>query len=69
MNTKFPKHYIGDGVYAEVDDLGQILLSTQRSNGNIDRIYLEGETLINLMQYAERVFNVKISVTEHTETE
>lgn len=41
---KLKKDYLGDGVYVELIEYGQILLSTQRHN-NVDEIYLDPQVL------------------------
>lgn len=45
------KRYIGDSVYAEVDDLGALVLTTENGYGATNTIYLEGEVLAELERF------------------
>ena len=47
-----PKRYIGDGVYAEVEN-SMIKLTTQRDEGRWDVIYLEPEVMQQLQNFNE----------------
>lgn len=44
--------YIGDGVYAHVDEMGQIWLQTERGIGNIHEIALERSVFEALIKFA-----------------
>lgn len=48
------KDYIGDGVYAELEN-GMVKLTTERINGHVDTIYLEPEVYYALVDYWERI--------------
>lgn len=50
------KEYIGDGVYAAMDEYGQIVLTAENGVGASDCIYLEPEVWTNLNTYVTAVF-------------
>ena len=52
--TTISKRYLGDGVYAEVDD-EFILLTTNNGLETTNKIYLEKETLTNLFNYVNEI--------------
>jgi formylmethanofuran dehydrogenase subunit D len=46
------KEYIGDSVYVEVNDFGQIILTTEQGDGKASNtIYLEPEVFRALVEY------------------
>jgi hypothetical protein len=47
--------YIGDGVYASVDNAGQIWLQTERITGHIEAIALDEGTFHSLIRYERRL--------------
>ncbi len=50
------KIYLGDAVYAEVDELGDLVLTTEDGIRATNRIVLEPSVLIALQRYVEAVF-------------
>jgi hypothetical protein len=48
------KQYLGDGVYAELDD-GRVLLTTEDGFTTTNAIYLEPEVIAALRRYLEQV--------------
>ena len=46
--------YLGDGVYASVDELGRFALMTENGIRTTNRIILEPEVLEEFMDYVER---------------
>jgi hypothetical protein len=50
-----PKRYLGDGVYAEVNQCGQLVLTTEDGIRETNTIYLEPEVLRALFEYAQEV--------------
>lgn len=48
------KQYIGDSVYAEINEIGQIVLTTENGYGPTNTIYLEPEVMAALIKYLER---------------
>jgi hypothetical protein len=50
------KHYIGDGVYATLED-GRIKLSAEDGVGVLQVIYLEYDVYQNLVRFIERVLH------------
>jgi hypothetical protein len=51
---QYPKTYLGDSVYAEVNDVGQIVLTTNNGLGDTNTIYLEQEVYVALIEYHTR---------------
>lgn len=51
---KYPRDYLGDGVYAEFDGSG-IWLRINDFNDPTDTAYLEPEVLRSLINFADRV--------------
>jgi len=49
------KEYLGDGVYAEMDRYGSLVLTTEDGIRATNRIVLEPEVLIALSEYLERL--------------
>jgi hypothetical protein len=49
------KQYIGDGVYAEFDNFGDLVLTTEDGVLVTNRIVLEPETLSTLQQFLKTV--------------
>ena len=49
------KQYLGDSVYAEYDENGQIILTTENGLGVTNKIYLEPEVLQALVRYNEYI--------------
>ena len=54
------KVYLGDSVYAEIDDLGAVILSTENGFGPTNIIVLEQETLANLAMYVNQHMQTRI---------
>jgi hypothetical protein len=48
------KTYLGDGVYAELDDFGSLVLTTEDGIATTNRIVLEPEVLAALNSYIVR---------------
>jgi hypothetical protein len=48
----YSKVYLGDSVYAETTELGQLLLTTNNGEGPSNRIVLEPEVLDALLTFA-----------------
>jgi len=48
------KNYIGDSVYADFDQHGQLVLTTENGYGPSNTIYLEPEVYHALLEYVER---------------
>lgn len=48
------KEYIGDSVYAEWNEIGELVLTTENGMGVSNTIYLEPETLEALCSYIDR---------------
>lgn len=48
------KEYIGDGVYAEVDEFGNVVLTTEDGISIHNRIVLEGPVLAALFAWLKR---------------
>lgn len=57
MNNKAynVKDYLGDSVYATVDESGDVVLTTENGFGPSNTIYLDESVLNNLLRYIERV--------------
>lgn len=49
-----PKDYLGDGVYAEVDGIGRIVLTTEDGISATNTIVLEPEVMTALLEYLKR---------------
>ena len=49
------KQYLGDSVYAEYDENGQIILTTENGLDVTNKIYLEPEVLQALVRYNEYI--------------
>lgn len=47
------KTYLGDSVYAELNEFGQIKLTTENGYGPSNTIYLEPEVYLALTEWAE----------------
>jgi uncharacterized protein YuzE len=45
------KEYLGDGVYVEIDEHGDIVLTTENGIEVTNRIYLSKETYASLAEY------------------
>jgi hypothetical protein len=56
-----PKVYLGDSVYATVDSLGRVILTTENGFGPSNTIYLEPFVVKSLFLYCReaKVFNAK----------
>ena len=48
------KTYLGDSVYAEVDDYCGITLTTENGGGPSNTIYLEAEVMAAMAKYAKK---------------
>jgi hypothetical protein len=48
------KAYLGDGVYAERDENGRVVLTAENGISASDTIYLEPEVLQQLIEWAQR---------------
>lgn len=58
------KRYLGDGVYAEVDYRGALVLTTENGLRATNTIYLEGEVLAELERFvADARAAVRAAVT------
>lgn len=53
--SEFAKQYIGDGVYAALNDCGQIVLTTENGISTTNTIYLEPEVWEELVKWVERM--------------
>jgi len=49
------KIYLGDAVYAAVDDLGGLMLTTEDGVRSTNTIFLEFDTVRNLLLYIEKI--------------
>lgn len=49
-----PKTYLGDAVYAEIDDYGDLVLTTENGLETTNRIVLESRTYAMLVDYVQR---------------
>lgn len=58
------KQYLGDSVYAEYNENGQIILSTENGFGITNTIYLEPEILQALIKYNNWLNNTVYKVEE-----
>lgn len=56
MEIKYPKDYLGDGVYALFDGYGIWLHANDHENPT-DKIYLEPEVFKALIRFDERVWS------------
>jgi hypothetical protein len=45
------KEYIGDSVYVEINEDGQIVLTTENGTGPTNTIFLEPEVYSHLVEY------------------
>jgi len=45
------KEYLGNGVYVEINEFGQIVLTTEYGNGPTNTIYMEPEVYAALTEY------------------
>ena len=45
------KVYLGDGVYAEIDTLGDLVLTAPNGPDDMEVIYLDSEVLAALLKY------------------
>lgn len=48
------KFYLGDGVYARIDDLGSLILTTEDGYHATNTIYMELSVLNALINYVKR---------------
>jgi hypothetical protein len=48
------KHYIGDGVYVEIEPWGDVVLTTENGISTTNRIVLEPEVLKEFELYIEQ---------------
>jgi len=48
------KEYLGDGAYAEVDEDGRLVLTTENGLRATNTIYFEPDTLAALLAYIDR---------------
>lgn len=53
------KDYLGDGVYAEFDRFGDIILTTENGIATTNRIVLEPEVWLKLVQYVTKILDAK----------
>lgn len=58
-----PRSYLGDGVYASMDAMGQIWCVTER-DGRKERIAFEFQTFGALLVFAARVWDVDIQMRQ-----
>lgn len=49
------KTYLGDGVYADVDNAGQLVLTTEDGINTTNTIYLEPEVVFALFEYIKEL--------------
>ena len=49
------KEYLGDAVYADVDEHGTIILTTEDGQEELNCIYLEDAVINALLRYIKRV--------------
>lgn len=54
------KEYLGDSVYAEVNEFGQLVLTTENGHGPSNTIYLEPEVYDALIRYAQGRLPVRV---------
>jgi hypothetical protein len=51
VSARFPKAYLGDGVYAEANQYGAIVLTTENGIATTNRIMLEPEVLVTFERW------------------
>lgn len=49
------KMFLGDGVYAHIDDIGQVVLTTEDGISITNTIVLENEVIGNFLTYLKHV--------------
>lgn len=49
------KRYLGDGVYADLDEFGSIVMTTEEGIRTTNRIVLDGEVLSMLIAWMQRM--------------
>ena len=49
------KDYLGDSVYADIDEAGALVLTTENGYGPSNTIILDSETYAALLRYVERI--------------
>jgi hypothetical protein len=49
------KEYLGDGVYAEVNDIPELILTTEDGISTTNTIYMETEVVMALLSYIDRL--------------
>ena len=47
------KRYIGDGVYVEMNEQSQLVLTTENGMSTTNTIYLEPEVWVELVRYVQ----------------
>lgn len=52
---EFPKRYLGDSVYVQLEPSGQLKLTTEDGVGTTNTIYLEGEVYLELVRYVKEM--------------
>ena len=55
INMKHPKAYLGDGVYAEMDEYGMLRLTTENGIRVSNEIFIEPEVWNAMVGYMQRV--------------
>lgn len=53
------KRYIGDGVYADVNDIGDLVLTTENGIEVTNTIVVEPEVLAALLKFIDRVITAR----------
>jgi len=53
METSMSKRYLGDGVYAQIEDYGDLILTTENGVRVTNRIVLEPAVLLSLLKFVK----------------
>ena len=53
METSMSKRYLGDGVYAQIEDYGVLILTTEDGVRVTNRIVLEPAVLLSLLKFVK----------------
>lgn len=59
--------YLGDGLYASMDSMGQIILHAPRGADGDHFVALEPEVFQSFISWCEEALNVDITITEREE--
>lgn len=58
------KTYLGDGAYAELDDCGAVILTTENGYQTTNRVVLEREVMNALLLWLQQLGAVRLKSTE-----